>query len=249
MPILAGIKIISEVKQMQYSLMSEYYDKLYSFKDYGQEVIDLLDVIRQYIKYDFNTLLDVACGTGKHLEELKKYFECEGLDINFELLEIAKVRNPELRYHQADMLDFTLEKQFDIITCFFGSIGHVKTIDNLEMTIRNLKRHLTPKGILAIEPWHTPEQFKAGRTSLLTVDEPDLKIARCCSSQVEGNLSILDLHHLICVPDGTKHFIEQLELGLFREQDYLDCLSEGGYTVVHEKIRSNGNGVYLVFKR
>jgi SAM-dependent methyltransferase len=230
--------------------MAKYYDKLYSFKDYNQEVLDLLVIIEQYIKQDFNSLLDIACGTGKHLEVLKQYFPmCEGLDLNQELLDIAIKRNPDVTFHHADMQNFELHKQFDIITCFFGSIGHVKTREHLEQTIRNMKSHLTGNGLLVIEPWHTPEQFRVGRTNLLTVDEDDLKIARCCSSQVDGNLSILDLHHLICTPQGTEHFVEHLELGMFMEQDYLDFLSEGGYTVVHEKIRSNGNGVYLAFKR
>lgn len=234
---------------MQYSLQAKYYDKLYSFKNYKQEVIDLQDIIKRHIKYDLNTILDVACGTGKHLEVLKSYYKSEGLDINPELLDIAKKRNPELTFYLDDMIDFSLDKKYDIITCFFGSIGHVKTIDNLTKVIRNMKKHLAPKGILIIEPWHTPEQFEAGRISLLTVDEPDIKITRCCSSQVEGNLSILDLHHLICTPEGTEHFVDHLELGLFLEKDYLDILKEGGFSVIHEKIRSNGNGVYLSFRK
>jgi len=232
---------------MQYSLQAKYYDKIYSFKNYSQEVIDLQDIMQQHIKYDLNTLLDVACGTGKHLEVLKSYYKCEGLDINHELLEIAKKRNPELMFYQADMIDFSIENKYDIITCFFGSIGHVKTKDKLFQTVRNMKRHLTPKGILIIEPWHTPEQFEAGRIHIMTVDEPDIKIARCCCSQVEGDLSILDLHHLVCTSQGTEHFVDHLELGLFLEKDYLDILSESGFSVVHEKIRSNGNGVYLAF--
>jgi len=234
---------------MQYSKMAQYYDKLYSFKDYKQEIIDLHNLILPYINHDFILLLDVACGTGMHLEALKSYINCEGLDINPELIAIAKQRNPELTFYQADMLNFSLEKKYDIITCFFGSIGHTKTIANLRLAVSNMKQHLTPQGMLIIEPWHTPEQFKVGRTNLLTVDEPDLKVARCCTSLVEGNLSILEMHHLICTPQGTEHFIEHLELGLFPEQDYLEILSEDGFTVLHEKIRGNGNGVYLAFKR
>jgi SAM-dependent methyltransferase len=179
----------------------------------------------------------------------EKSYQCEGLDICPDLLEIARQRNHEILFHQAEMTDFELGKKYDVITCFFGSIGHVLSVDNLWKTIRIFKRHLTGKGIIIIEPWHTPGQFKAGRTNLLTVDEPDLKLARCCSSRVNGNISILDMHHLICTSQGTEHFVEHLELGLFEEKDYVEALSEGGFTVKHEKIRSNGNGVYLAFRR
>jgi SAM-dependent methyltransferase len=232
---------------MQYSKMAKYYDKLYTFKDYKSELSLLMNVIKPFQKRELKSLLDVACGSGKHLELFKTNFQCEGLDINPEMLEIAKGRNPELTFHLADMINFKLDRKFDLITCFFGSIGHVRTVSNLYRAIRNMKQHLNRHGMLIIEPWHTPGQFKAGRTNLLTVDEPDLKIARCCSSQIKGNLSILDMHHLICLPDGTGHFIEHLELGMFEETDYLSALSEKGFTVRHEKIRSNGNGVYLAF--
>jgi SAM-dependent methyltransferase len=233
---------------MQYSRMAEYYDTIYAFKNYSDEVKVLLELIKPNLKPGRKALLDVACGTGQHLKYLKQHFVCEGLDISPELLEIAAHKLPDVKFHLADMIDFDLGKKFDLITCFFGSIGHVKTLENLTKTVQSIKRHLREGGLLIIEPWHTPEQFKAGRTDLLTVDEPDLKLARCCSSQVKGNLSILEMHHLVCTPAGTEHFIETLELGLFEAQDYIAALSEGGFTVRHEKLRSNGNGVYLVYK-
>jgi ubiquinone/menaquinone biosynthesis C-methylase UbiE len=234
---------------MQYSHMAEYYDAIYNFKMYEEEVTILRTLINPYLKSGNKILLDVACGTGKHLKYLQKHFTCEGLDICPELLGIARKKLPKVIFHLANMTNFKLEKKYDVITCFFGSIGHVKTVGMLYRTIRNFKKHLKPNGILVIEPWHTPEQFKAGRTNLLTVDEPDLKIARCCTSQVKDGMSILDMHHLICTAEGTKHFVEKLRLGLFEEKDYLQALSEYGFTVQHEKLRGNGNGVYLAYNQ
>lgn len=234
---------------MQYSPIAKYYDKLYSVKDYETEVNILLELIKSYQKHNFKTLLDVACGTGGHLNWLKKHYACEGLDINPDLVSIARAKHPELIIHQGDMLNFELGKSYDLITCFFGSIGHVKTYACLQQSVRNFKQHLNSSGLLIIEPWHTPEQFKAGRTDLQTVSEPDLKIARCCSSQKKKNMSILEMHHLICTPTGTDYLVDKLELGLFTEEEYVTAISEGGFTVVHERIRPNGNGVYLAFRR
>jgi SAM-dependent methyltransferase len=228
-------------------MMAPYYDKIYSLKNYKDELIALKKIINLNVKYDFNTLLDVACGTGRHLEILKESYQCEGLDICPDLLEIARIRNPEMIFHQADMIDFDIGRKYDLITCFFGSIGHILSVENLWKTVQTFKNHLSEHGMIIIEPWHTPEQFKSGRTNLLTVDEPELKIARCCSSLVKKSISILDMHHLVCTPQGTEYFIEHLQLGLFEEEDYLGALSEGGFTVRNEKIRPNGNGVYLAF--
>ena len=51
------------------------------------------------------TLLDVACGTGKHLEVLQHEFEVEGLDLDGDLLAIARERlGPAVPLYQGDML-------------------------------------------------------------------------------------------------------------------------------------------------
>ena len=97
-----------------FSKTAQYYDKIYSFKDYEAETQTLLALLRENTRIEGGQLLDVACGTGCHIEYLKKHFEVEGLDISEELLEMAHQRNPEVVVHQGDMTDFCLGRQFDV---------------------------------------------------------------------------------------------------------------------------------------
>ena len=46
------------------------YDAVYSFKDYGAESARIHTLIEERSP-GASTLLDVACGTGKHLEQLR----------------------------------------------------------------------------------------------------------------------------------------------------------------------------------
>jgi len=78
---------------------ARYYDKIYSFKDYQAEGQRLTAVIHQHLRSDGNRLLDVACGTGRHIEHLKADFQVEGLDISEGLLELARERNPGVLFH------------------------------------------------------------------------------------------------------------------------------------------------------
>ena len=73
-----------------------FYDLLYSFKDYAAEADKVRLVIDAANKSGGRRLLDVACGTGHHLHHLKEHFEAEGLDLDPELLAIARQRLPEL---------------------------------------------------------------------------------------------------------------------------------------------------------
>ena len=65
-----------------YAGVARYYDKIYSFKDYAAEAGRLTDVIRSHLHTGGKRLLDVACGTGRHLEYLREQFDVEGLDIS-----------------------------------------------------------------------------------------------------------------------------------------------------------------------
>jgi predicted TPR repeat methyltransferase len=94
---------------MMFSHTAQYYDTIYlAMKDYGAEVEKLTAFIRQYSRSTGNRLLDVACGTGLHLSYLKQHFQVEGLDLDEQLLAIARQRNPDVPLHQADMTDFDL---------------------------------------------------------------------------------------------------------------------------------------------
>ncbi len=98
-----------------FSKTALYYDKLYAEKDYAGEVQRLASLLRVEPESKLLTLLDVACGTGLHIEHLRKHFHVEGLDICVELLEVARKRNPDVIFHLGDMTGFNLGKRFDVI--------------------------------------------------------------------------------------------------------------------------------------
>lgn len=204
-----------------------YYDALYAWKDYPAEVAKIHALIQSH-RPGASTLLDVACGTGHHLELLREHYEVEGLDLDANLLEIAGERNPGVTLHAGDMTGFDLGRTYDVVTCLFSSIGYVQTRDNLQRALASMARHLEPGGVLLLEPWLSPDVFEAGHVGLLVVDEPGLKIARINSSRRTGDISILDFDYLVGTPEGTDHFNETHRLGLFSEADHIDAMRAAG---------------------
>ena len=88
-----------------------FYDAVYAWKDYRLEV-DRLDRTIRERNPSATTLLDVACGTGKHLELLRHRYRVEGLDLDSEMLAIARRRlGPDVPLHARDMLGFDLGRQ------------------------------------------------------------------------------------------------------------------------------------------
>ena len=91
-----------------------------------------------------------------------------------------------------------------------------------------MAQHLSAGGVLLIEPWFTPATWRPGTVHARFIDEPDLKIARINTSFVDGRLSSMDMHYLIGTPEGTKHYVERHELGLFTTEEIIHALTACG---------------------
>ena len=212
-----------------YKKLAKYYDLIYHWKEYEKEAHSIKDLIKKYKKSDGNKLLDVGCGTGKHLECFLDDFSCMGIDINNEMVEVAKTKFKDAIFEQGDMIDFNLKTEFDVILCLFSSIGYVKTYFNLEKTIQNFKNHLKKGGVLIIEPWFTKSMYWIGTPGMTIYDGKDVKIARLNSTKIEGDLSIMEMHYLIAEKDkDVIHFVDTHELGLFETDKTLDFMEKAG---------------------
>ncbi|MCE2518823.1 MAG: hypothetical protein J4G15_03210 [Alphaproteobacteria bacterium] len=59
-------------KQSIYKDLARYYDLIYSWKDYEKEAVAIRRLISRYQESEDKELLEVACGTGKHAQYLKR---------------------------------------------------------------------------------------------------------------------------------------------------------------------------------
>ena len=216
-------------KQVLYRDLAKYYDLIYSWKDYAKEASELKNLFSKYKKSAGTRLLDVACGTGYHIKHMKDEYSCTGIDVNEEILKIARKNVVDVEFIQADMTSFNMERKFEVITCLFGSIGYVKTYQNLRKTFQNFAGHLVEGVAAFIEPWFTKEVYAVGRPSMTVYDGDDVKIARINTSEIQGDLSIMDMHYLVAERNkGVRHYVDQHELGLFEVDETLKIMEESG---------------------
>jgi ubiquinone/menaquinone biosynthesis C-methylase UbiE len=223
---------------------AQWYDLLYAFKDYAGEADQVMKQLER-IHPHAGSILDVACGTGSHDSYLAEKFRVDGLDINTSLLAIAQTKNPHGKYHVGDMTDFSLPDKYDIILCLFSSIGYVKTLDNLDNTLRCFKRHLNPGGAVLLEPWFTAETWRPGTVHMLTAETEDGKICRMSSSQRNGTLSVMMFHYLVGTPEGVQHFTELHELGLFSGDQMISAFEKNNFKIEYNPVGIAGRGMYV----
>lgn len=121
--------------------MSVFYERLAPWydayneaigKDAAREVAALVQVLADH-DVALGSVLDVACGTGRHLVHLRQHAtEVAGSDVSAAMLAVAADRLPEVPLHEADFRE-------------------------LDRAIAAMADHVAPGGTLLVEPWLTPE--------------------------------------------------------------------------------------------
>lgn len=221
------------------------YDALYAFKDYLAESRRVHELIERHKVSPGRSVLDVGCGTGGHIAHLKGLYETTGLDLDEQMLSVARGKHPEIPFHRDDMTSFDLGRRFDAVICLFSSIGYVRTEVRLRDAVAAMRRHLVAGGVLILEPWLTPSAVSPGPPHALFVDEPDLKAARISVGRVEGALSVIDFHYLVGTAAGVERFTEQHALGLFTHEQYLAAMQATGLRVTHDPEGLTERGLYV----
>jgi len=226
---------------------AQYYDLIYSsFKDYPSEAGKIARLI-QKLNPNAQTVLDVACGTAEHAKFLNENYNynVDGIDLDEDLLAMARRKIPNARFEAADMTNFHLGRQYDVVMCLFSSIGYVRSLENVRKTLGCFKNHLSPGGLIIIEPWFTPDSWTSGRIDMKTVESENLKICRMSMIDREGNLSKIRFEYLIGTAEEIHHEIEYHELGLFTVEEMTQCFREARLESNYDPDGIFGRGLYV----
>jgi len=116
-----------------------------------REVQFLVDVLKTHDP-QARTLLDVACGTGRHARLLsERGYDVTGIDASPSLLKEARRRDGKTQYKQGDMRRFNAGKTFDCIICLWDAYPYLSQPGDLDAFLDCCYRHLHPGGVLILE--------------------------------------------------------------------------------------------------
>ena len=215
-----------------YDKSARIYDLLYvgsGIKDYPAEAAELHRIIDE-ASPSAQTLLDVACGTGAHLVEMQRWYAVEGVDLSPAMLAVARTRLPGIPLREADMRTLDLGRTFDAVTCLFSSIGYMLDDADMRSAIARLAAHVAPGGVLIIDGWLRPGEWRDNfrPDSPDVASDDDLTVVRLSFSRRQGNITELDMHHLVQSDAGVEYFMEPHRLRLTETEDYVSAVTDGG---------------------
>lgn len=92
--------------------------------------------------------IDIGCGSSGRIIDLmlSQGFIVEGLDYAEEMLKLAKLRNPNVEFHHADICNWKPRKKYDFISAW-DSIWHVP-LEFQESVLRKLLASLNQGGLI-----------------------------------------------------------------------------------------------------
>jgi SAM-dependent methyltransferase len=147
-------------------------DAAAEYADYCRRVAGLM---RRYAGRPLVTLLDIGCGGGKNVLNLKREFQVTGVDISPTMLAQARALNPECRFVQGDMRRFELGEAFDAVL-MDDAISYMNCLTDFESAFRAAAAHLRPGGVLVATPDVTTENFQQNRTSVTSATRDGLDV-------------------------------------------------------------------------
>jgi len=224
---------------------ARWYDAFYATVEYEAEAAQVTAIIRG-LNPEARSLLDVACGTGRHLVRFRRHFECAGTDIEPGMLALARETLPGVPLERADMVELDLGRGFDAITCLFSSIGYAVLPERLDRAVRAMAGHLHPGGVLVVEPWVTPDTWIGNGTDTVdVVEHPGGTLVRIISSRRTGDETLLRMHYVHGAGGEIETEDEQHRLGLFSQGRYLDAFASAGLTAVWHDPGLRGRGLIV----
>jgi SAM-dependent methyltransferase len=127
--------------------------RLYDLAFPADTVVPLcLEACRRWRPVPPGSVLDVGCGTGRHLAALAATIpDCWGVDLLPSNVAYARATRPGLRIVQGDMRDVRLGRTFDLVTSFGNALSYALTDEDLRRTAETYAAHARPGTLLVVD--------------------------------------------------------------------------------------------------
>ncbi len=155
----------------------ELYDLCHAWMDHPRRGAQLRERLLVHGLCPDGRVLEGACGTGLWLAPFAPHHSLAGFDLHAPSLQRARQRLPGARLFQADLADFRVEEPQDLVLLLLGCAAYLPS-QALSGLARASFLTLRPGGLVALEPYISPEQFENGRPEQLIIDTPHLKLVR-----------------------------------------------------------------------
>jgi SAM-dependent methyltransferase len=141
--------------RIAYDAMAPIYDQYNAQNDYESWFSVLLPKLERHGLKAAGSLLDVACGTGRAVEPMRRrgWWPIMGCDISEGMVEEARAKCPEVPFDVADMTDLPVYEPegFDLVWAMNDPVNYLIEDGDLERAIESMGRNLSGDRLLVFD--------------------------------------------------------------------------------------------------
>lgn len=222
---------------------AKYYDLIYSDKNYQSEADYICKILLENLKEkNLNSILDVGCGSGKHLNYISKSLKCNavGIDPSEEMIKIAKenFEGKSISFHTKSGQDFHFDINFDVILSLFHVFSYQINKSDLVKYLNNIEKHLSKRGLFIFDFWFknaVEEQIPELRVKKFENEEFD--IIRIATPECHFNKQIVKVNYDIFInqkniDDRFDKISETHVMKYFSLEDIIKLLNQHNFKVI-----------------
>lgn len=211
------------------------YDLLYRDKDYAGEAKFVSGLARKHLP-EAKTLLDFGAGTGRHdLEFAALGYEVTGVERSTEMLEKARASaGNRVAFHQGDVRDVRLGRQFDVVTSLFHVVSYQTANDDVRKAMETAREHTKPGGIFIFDFWYGPAVLaERPATRIKRLEDDRISLTRLAEPVLRTGENLVEVHYELLVQEKgspeVKRFRERHDMRYFSLPEIRWIAEEGGW--------------------
>ena len=222
--------------------MKDLYEKFaYDYDEFGKIEEDLGDE-KVFLKilfdrYHVKTVLDCACGTGKHLYLLSELgFAVSGSDYSGSMIEVAhrnlQRHNKQIPLCQCDFryLESKFNTMFDAVVCLTTSLPHLHTDEDLLLALISMKQRIKKGGILVLTQGMTHYMLALPAIEVVVNREDFSRVFIKERGDAFQVIHVLDLFHSESRMENRQY---EIKYRILLKHDYERLLFEAGFKAVN----------------
>lgn len=187
-------------------LYSLYYDLLYQSKNYLAESIYVSQLINENSKIKVNSILELGCGTGRHIEVWPTAIESYcGVDISPNMLELAqeKFKNKNFKFINQDVCELNLDDtKFSSVISLFHVASYQNSNANFLAYLKSANKNLDMNGTFVFDFWYGPAVLRdSPQIKFIERENDQIKMVRFTSPLFDFNNNLVNIEFKISVND------------------------------------------------
>lgn len=208
---------------------SPYYHILYKNRDYTEAEMFLNNVISFLNMPSGSSVIDLACGKGRHSVFLNKAgFEVVGVDLSANSIQHAKqFENQNLHFDVADLRNFKTNQLFDYAFNLFTSFAYFKSDQENQQVLNSFNTCIKPNGILLLDFFNAEKIKKTPSYSeVKTIDGISF-----CINKVIDNKKVVKLIEFNA--EGKEYYYQEV-VQLLTLSNFETLFNQTGFTILNE---------------